>query len=416
LECNIKIIIFTIFLSSLVWAQEYSHIDQHVLNTPKSAEYSIKSLATYLTKPARNERDKVRAIFRWVTENIKYDVDSFYAGRTPNSSPENVLQSKKAVCEGYSGLFKNLADEAGLQTTVIQGYAKGVRYTVGDTFTGLPNHAWNAVKIDGKWYLLDPTWGAGYINNKREYQKKFRDYYYFTPPDKLKFTHFPIDSKWQLISKPISKEEFEDLVFVKSYFFEYGLELKNHLNAEIKVNDQLSVDITGPRDVLLKAVLIHNRKKLNKSFTFTQRKGKEIRINAVFPSQDEYILRFFAKSKNKPKEHYDWVLDYKVQAKVDKRRMVGFPTTFKTFSENDAFLFGPMEGYLKYGSQYIFKISISNVDAVVILINNQLTFMENKNGYFEKKIKVNGDKVGVLVKFPTNQQDSYSYLLQYKTY
>ena len=52
---------------------DYTAIDQHALHTPKSAERTIASLAAYLTRPARNDREKARAIFRWITANIAYD-------------------------------------------------------------------------------------------------------------------------------------------------------------------------------------------------------------------------------------------------------------------------------------------------------------------------------------------------------
>lgn len=44
------------------------------------------------------------------------------------------------------GAFKLLADEAGLDAIVVTGYLEG----------DLP-HAWNKVKIDNEWYILDVT-------------------------------------------------------------------------------------------------------------------------------------------------------------------------------------------------------------------------------------------------------------------
>ncbi|HPS92175.1 MAG TPA: hypothetical protein PKV33_08465, partial [Methanothrix sp.] len=48
----------------------YEKIDLHALNAPTSAEATIGSLATYLIEPAKNDREKARAIFRWIAENI----------------------------------------------------------------------------------------------------------------------------------------------------------------------------------------------------------------------------------------------------------------------------------------------------------------------------------------------------------
>jgi len=53
---------------------------------------------------------------------------------------------------------------AGLQIEVVKGYAKGVSYRVGSTFSDT-NHAWNAIKIgeNGSFLMqhgqLDMAWG-----------------------------------------------------------------------------------------------------------------------------------------------------------------------------------------------------------------------------------------------------------------
>jgi len=68
------------------------------------------------------------------------------------------------VCSGYASLFKQMADIAGLECQVIMGYAKGYNYSYDITKLPADNHAWISIKIDDKWYLADPTWGAGYID------------------------------------------------------------------------------------------------------------------------------------------------------------------------------------------------------------------------------------------------------------
>ena len=57
-----------------------------------------------------------------------------------------ILINGKGVCAGYSAAFKLLADAAGLENIVVTGYLDG----------SLP-HAWNKVKIDGEWYIIDTT-------------------------------------------------------------------------------------------------------------------------------------------------------------------------------------------------------------------------------------------------------------------
>jgi len=70
-------------------------------------------------------------------------------------------------------------------------------------------HAWNAVEVNGKWILLDSTWGAGVVMNKKKYRKKYNPYYYNTTPQKLIKSHMPYDPIWQLLEKPVDYNTFD---------------------------------------------------------------------------------------------------------------------------------------------------------------------------------------------------------------
>ena len=64
---------------------------------------------------------------------------------------------------------------AGLEVETISGVSKGAGYEPG-MFTKNPYnnddcaHAWNKVKIDGTWFLMDATWSAGAVG---EFKKTF---------------------------------------------------------------------------------------------------------------------------------------------------------------------------------------------------------------------------------------------------
>ena len=156
----------------------YEKIDRHALSAPSTVEASVESLAAYLIEPATNDREKARAIFRWICENIDYNVDVFFKKETGATNLENVLKSRKSVCYGYSDIFLSLAEEADLEAVSISGYGKGYSYLPGQNFRGPSNHAWNAVKINGSWYLMDTTWGAGYVSEDRKYVRLFDDHYF----------------------------------------------------------------------------------------------------------------------------------------------------------------------------------------------------------------------------------------------
>ena len=192
-----------------------SKLDSHALKAPAEVEKSLDDLAAYLVKPAKSDRVKARLIYRWITDRVAYDADSFLNKTRGDNTPEGVLTSRKCVCEGYSRLFDALAKRAGLEEVRVTGVAKGAG-TPDDQ--GPVGHAWNAVKLDGQWRLVDSTWGAGSLNGAK-FRKGYDDYYLFVAPERLIFTHFPEDSKWQLLDPPVSRDEFDAWPHADRNFF-----------------------------------------------------------------------------------------------------------------------------------------------------------------------------------------------------
>jgi hypothetical protein len=209
----------------------YEPIDHYALQAPPEAEQSIDALAKYLVAPAENDREKVRAIFRWVTDRLTYDLESLHAKRLAEYRPDAVLKLRKCVCLGTARMMEALGRSAGLDIVLVTGYARG--YT--DFYALNPKegegHAWNAVKVDGKWQLLDATWAAGAVSG-RQWVKRFNDVFFLIPPEEIIHTHFPGDSKWQLLDAPIKREEFDKLNRVRPIYLAKQEESRKMLRAE----------------------------------------------------------------------------------------------------------------------------------------------------------------------------------------
>ncbi|MFW0859430.1 MAG: transglutaminase domain-containing protein, partial [Dehalococcoidia bacterium] len=304
-------------------------IDQHALDAPEWAEESVESLAAWLVEPARNDLEKVRAIFRWITHNVYYDVVTFFniiegTGPVADQSPEGVLASREAVCEGYSRLFKALAHLGGLEVVQVSGWAKGFGYTVGDPIEGPADHAWNAVKIDDGWYLLDSTWGAGSLDEERQFVRKFKEFFFLTPPEQLIYTHFPVNPHWQLLEVPITRDEFAEPPLVGPAFFENSLEFVSHPEGVIEVEHSVVVTISAPEDVELLAELEQEGQRLPRSLTFAQREGDHYVIEAVFPGPGDYCLLIFA-GKRGETEEFKFAIRYKVIVSEGLPGPIGFP-------------------------------------------------------------------------------------------
>ena len=194
---------------------DFSAVDAHAAQFPRHTVTSLDDLAYSLTSPFSPETEKARAIFTWLHHNIAYDAASFFSGNIRGQSPENTLSSGLAVCEGYAGLFCDLAQRSGLQAHKVSGHGKGFGYQA--LAPGQPpppyqgNHAWNCVLMDGEWRLIDACWGAGYLNGST-YTQSFSPRFFTSPPVEFGKRHYPEDPAYQLLSEehgaPVSWEDY----------------------------------------------------------------------------------------------------------------------------------------------------------------------------------------------------------------
>ena len=372
----------------------YEEIDAHALAAPASAEVSVSSLAAYLIEPAANDRERARAIFRWICENIDYDLGSYFTGRLGSTNSTDVLKSRSSVCSGYSDLFSALAREAGLETVEIRGYGKGYSYRPGQRFSGPYNHAWNAVKINGSWYLMDPTWGAGYLGRDGKYHRWFDDHYFMTAPDEFIFDHLPEQESWQLLPEPLSKAEFEDLVYVESDFFNLGL-VAMERNGSIAAGGEVNLSVYAPEDVVMMAGLESGQEVFD-GRTLCQREGMRYEIRARFPEAGSYALRLYAKKRDDPGV-YKSVMQYNINASSGAEN--GFPLTFGRFGEVGAHLYSPMEGSLKAGESYHFRVKVPGAAEVAVVSGREWSRLEAQGDLFEGNVTVANGDAGILANF-----------------
>ncbi|MDO4956871.1 MAG: transglutaminase domain-containing protein [Bacteroidales bacterium] len=159
-------------------------------------------VAADITKGCRTDREKTLAIYNWICDNIAYDTDyKIY-------HVDECWDARKGVCQAYSELYYCLAKEVGLQCYIIVGLAK-----TGNNDFG--SHAWVTVKLDGKYTLLDPTWGAGSVDGKVFTRKKDHSMWFDVDPSWMFFSHFPDDTKWQLMQTAYNSAQFKKLPFCR---------------------------------------------------------------------------------------------------------------------------------------------------------------------------------------------------------
>ena len=167
------------------------------------------------------QQDTVMSVYNWITDNIKYDVskmESMTERRRPSKSGskteaehkqqllDKVISKKKGVCEDYALLFHEIMTDLGYQSIVVEGMSRNQKGNVQKRI----GHAWNALKVDGEWKLYDLTWGAGHINDRKKFVKKYSTEWYEVDPNEMRKSHLPFDPMWQLSAAPINYKQFED--------------------------------------------------------------------------------------------------------------------------------------------------------------------------------------------------------------
>lgn len=203
------LITFQVITGQVPDSLDFNKIDSYAREAPAEVSQEIEVLAQYLAKPALNDFERARSFYVWLTTNISYDMKAFKNGRKRiNQTNKDILTRRRAVCFGYSKFFKALCDEIGLASEVISGYSKGS--LTSNSQLEEPDHAWNAVKLEGKWYLLDATWGAGVVYREDDFVHEFSEDYFLTPPEKLIVNHLPADPIWQLLPCAISAKDFRE--------------------------------------------------------------------------------------------------------------------------------------------------------------------------------------------------------------
>jgi hypothetical protein len=206
----------------------------------------VKTRTLAIIDTNKTKIEQAFEIYTWITNNITYDVKAFLSGNSEEKPPSEVLKKRKGVCSGYAGLFNEMCQYAGIESYTIDGYSKGADYYKGGGFYRA-DHAWNAIYIDSLWYLLDLTWGSGYlvkkpkkmdvikhflfgipyVNNKLVFVRAPNNKYFNMSIDSIGFTHLPLDPKWQLREYPYSVEGFEIDSFRTVNYLNYKEELIN---------------------------------------------------------------------------------------------------------------------------------------------------------------------------------------------
>jgi transglutaminase/protease-like cytokinesis protein 3 len=390
--------------------QDFSQIDALAKQLNYSGS-SVTELADLLAKNALTEEDKARIIYAWITQHISYDVAAFHEALNnnnyPDINPAIVLRDRTTICSGYSNLYQALAEAMNLKAVIVTGYAKGATPANDVRFQDV-NHAWNSVSIDGAWYLLDTTFGAGAVQDN-QFTFEYNPDYFATSPQRFLNNHYPQDRGWQLLEQAYTREEFDNLPYISSRFYRLGLAIKSHSNYQITTANRVDIQLTVPRNIVAIAELKQNDLELTDTI-LVNRQGEHIIVSVAPPSAATYDLAIYAKQKDDT-EQYGEVIKYQIQA---TNSAVQLPKVYGHFYQHQASLIEPLSADLPPNWSTYFNLVVPEaLDVQVVdLATQQWTPLNGYGDYFSGNVEIKLGTTAVIAKFPGDER--YWQLVEYQ--
>jgi len=402
---------------------------------------TFTDLVRMLISRCTSDVEKARTIFRWIT--VKNLNTMQFDDTVRTDTPMGLLRGIKHGTESYHVLFKRICSYAGLHCVVIKGYSKSAGYQPGVRFEDNRfRNSWNAVYVAGAWRFVQCNWGARHLVNAKEVPKpgtksksdslryEYDDHYFLTDPKEFIYEFFPLQPEWQLLKTTITLKEFEELPFVRSLFFRYGLYFPDENTRAVMVTDStgaVTIRIGMPANMQGSLIFHYNLKFYDndtdtfesislKRFVMQSVVGTVVAFRVHAPASGAFLLDIFANAVT-PREYltgepmkFKSVCKFKIICEELQTVMVPLPDCASGE-------WGPMKATRLFG-----LIPVSHQDALIFAgrelecqfrMSRPLTdFMAtlHKNGSEEKRLAkyathyVSDDLVTFNITFPEEGQ------------
>ncbi|CAF1009426.1 unnamed protein product [Rotaria sordida] len=285
-------------------------------------------------------------IFYWIVCNIQYDTGAYISGKCNDQSPEKVFRKRKGISVGYANLYKYLCDQLQMSCQVISGYAKGYEFENRIDAPNKTDHTWNAVEIDHHWYLIESTWGAGYLNEQSIFQHEPNSYYFFPHPNEMIYHHLPDDHKWQLLQTPIKMTQYLEMPHLHPLYFDLNIELvspRNQYHLDLIPGKSYAiVFLKVPLDVHLMADLKLNDQIIDGgSYMMFDKRQQIYRCYFAPIHTGRHKIYLYGKRGNSVIGEYRSILDFVLDVKQMPQNSISFPKISNNFSDFDLEVISP---------------------------------------------------------------------------
>ncbi|MEP7142200.1 MAG: transglutaminase domain-containing protein [Ferruginibacter sp.] len=285
-------------------SDDFKVIDDYVKSLGALDTLNMGTISYIVTKQFPDPKDKVRALFDWITNNISFDLKAGKNNDNEKINTDLVLKFRKANAAGYAALFQDMCSVLKIRCLTVNGYAKYNTEQINEKPDEF-NHTWAVVQLGispDAWYYVDPAWGSGYTDDKMtKFTKIYNDDYFFAERGIFNYQHFPDNGAWQLGPGPKSLSNFLSLPLVKSaaYEFKIGKFSPNNGFIKAKMNDPVSFNIklntSADIDIVSLEIGTEKKKKI-KTVDYSFSRGSII-FNYKFDQEDTYPVTVLINNK-----------------------------------------------------------------------------------------------------------------------
>lgn len=285
-------------------------------------------LAHQLTAPLPSKVEQFRAIYTWVSTNLEYDYHFYRQNQQKRKKLQNqpqaladwsstfqkksiqlLIKEQRTVCTGYAYVLKELANLADIKCEIVDGYGRTASTGPGEPT--YPNHSWNAVALNGKWYLCDPTWSSGsFDHSSYRFVPEYKDGYFLADPSLFVKNHYPLATKWLLLNNPPTLDEFRNTPIVYDNAFQYNIVpvAPKQMQLNLMKHDSITFLLDAPQTVQLdKISLFFNTLEVQAAITRREDGLIEIKrlmnqtglIDVHVKIDGEYVTTYVARVKRK---------------------------------------------------------------------------------------------------------------------
>ena len=399
-------------------------IDKALKFLPKrsitSKDKMISQMKSAKQRYSLSDMEAAYMVYKWEHQNLKYDCYNFENDLNKiDFSEDGTYSSGVGVCEGFAKLYEAMCKGMGIEAYRVVGYSKGSFFTPGEIPEN-SDHSWNAIKINGNYYLIDVTWGIGTCDGEK-YIPRLKDSFFCPDPEKMIKSHLPADKKYQLVYPNLTLRQFVDQLMLTMEFFDYGLKKVTPDEGKIDSRGKIEIEITyGSSDVninyLYHLYLLgedeYYYEEKDKNACWINRKETSATFICNTNFKGEYLLEVYA---GHPDEGiYSQLFQYTIDSTRSAYKPIYFPHPYNQYSNSYLELIEPLNDPLIRGNLIDFKVRTTTFDNLYVLSGGLEIELENdgKGLFTGESIYILGENV-MLATLKGGEQ--FSYIAKYTT-